>query len=83
MAINTSSVKFRALSRKIGGPTFRTGIGEVYRELERQGKIPAEGIEQVAAFEAQKKAEAEARTKRKSTVQRIKRVGNWIAEQLD
>jgi|GEM_PF-4656364 len=33
-SINTSKSHFRSLSKKVTGPTFRAGIGDVYRDLE-------------------------------------------------
>jgi len=82
-APNASKSRFRSLSQKISGPTFRTGIGEVYRELEREGKIPVEGIEKKAAYEANKAAKEEARAHPKGPLGRIKQLFNWIAAQFD
>ncbi len=54
-APNTQKSRSRT-SRKITPPAFRPGIGLVYRELERTGQIPAEGIEKKAAYEAAREA---------------------------
>ena len=78
-APSTSNSKFRSLSQKISGPAFRTGIGEVYRELEREGKIPAEGIEKKAAYEANKKAKEEELAKKKSLRNLFKGLGRWFS----
>lgn len=82
-APNTSRSTFRSLRQKISGPTFRVGMGEIYRELEREGKIPAEGIEKKAAYEANKKAHEEALAKKKSLGQRLKGLGKSITELFD
>ena len=82
-APNASRSRFRSLSQKISGPTFRSGIGEVYRQLEREGKIPAEGIEKKAEYEAKKAAKEEALARPKGFAARIKQMFKWFGDQLD
>lgn len=82
-APNTSRSSYRSLRQKISGPTFRVGMGKIYRDLEREGKIPAEGIEKKAAYEANKKAREEALAKKKSLGQRLKSMGKWFSELFD
>lgn len=78
MAVNTARDSFRARSRKVKAPTFRIGIGEVYRELERQGKIPAEGIEKKAQYEEEKE---NARQRKGENL--FSRFGGWLSDQFE
>lgn len=47
-------------------------MGEVYRELERQGKIPPENIEKKAEYLANKAAKEEALSQQSSVWAKIK-----------
>ncbi len=79
-APNTAKSNFRARGRKVTAPAFRPGIGVIYRELERTGKIPAEGIEKKAEYEEAKAAKEAARKKPKSGLSRLKSLVNGLFE---
>lgn len=82
-APNTSRSSFRSLRQKVSSPTFRAGMGKIYRDLEREGKIPVEGIEKQAAYEANKKAREEAMAKKSPLGRMLKNIGKWFSELLD
>lgn len=54
MASPSSSNRSKQRIKKIGAPVFKPGMGDIYRELEKSGRLRIDRMERRAAMLAEK-----------------------------